>query len=392
MLYKNCRLVLEAGVKADMWLRVEAGKIRSFGDMVSLNTNENVPSIDLAGRFLAPGFIDQHVHGAGGYDFMDGSAKAIDCILQALVKEGVTSLFATTTTGTHAHISSALETLSKYEGQGGPEILGIHLEGPYLSPKAPGAHCAHLLVKPSIESFIDYQNMAGGKIKMVTLASEEDDDHQLIKYLSREGIVASMGHSKATHEEALRAFHDGCTCVTHCYNAMSGLHHRDAGLVGTALLTEGLRSEIIADKIHVSPEAMCVFDKLKRDGDKILVTDAMRAKGLEAGTYDLGGQMVYSTGSEVRTQDGALAGSVLTCTTALRNYQEVTGKSLESVIQMLTLVPAKLHGVYDRKGSIEVGKDADLVVLDETLDVYMTVCKGKVAFEKAYENNSCRQY
>lgn len=388
MIFKNCRLLLGQHIVKDMWIEIEGTKILNFGSMSSYNDCQAGSVYNLMDMLVTPGFIDQHVHGASGCDFMDGNREATDVILSTLSKEGVTSLLATTVTSTHEEILKALKSLSEYMSIEGPELLGIHLEGPYLSPKAPGAHKSELLIKPSVDTFKVYESAALGKIKMVTLAVEEDENYELIQYLKSKKIIASIGHSVASAEQAKEAIEIGCQCITHCYNAMSGLHHRDVGVVGTTLLTPGLKAEIIADGIHVSDEALRVFDKMKAPEDKILVTDAMRAKGLGAGRYDLGGQWVHSDGEKVITDDGALAGSVLTCDNALRNYMDVTRKPIEEVLKMLTETPAKLHNVFDRKGSIQKGKDADLVVLDSELNVHMTICRGKVAYKRTDEDYS----
>ncbi|SHI80966.1 N-acetylglucosamine-6-phosphate deacetylase [Dethiosulfatibacter aminovorans DSM 17477] len=388
MILKNCTALIDGKLTENILIEFENDKIIR-AEAVEKDAEIEEDSVDMGGMIVSPGFIDQHVHGAVGYDFMDGSEEAITSILEALAREGVTSILAATTTGTNDDIVNALDAIKDFDNAHGVEILGIHLEGPYLSPEAPGAHRKELLAKPTVESFRTYQNEAGGKISMITLAVEEDEGFELTKYLRQHGVVVSIGHSNASYDQTLEAIEAGCQCATHCYNAMKGLHHRDAGVVGAALLTKGFKAELIVDRIHVSDPAICVFDKMKSSQDKILITDAMRAKGLCSGTYDLGGQQVYSNGIEVRTKEGALAGSVLTMDRALKNYMDVTGRRLEEVLLMMTKNPAELQQVYDRKGSISVGKDADLVVLDKELKVQMTICRGKVVYSTNHENNSC---
>lgn len=392
MILTDCRLYRNHTIYENMWLFIQNGEIKDFGNMKEkcAYTSQN---ISVEGRIVVPGFFDQHIHGAVGKDFTDKSEDSIWRILKALPKEGVTSCLATTTTASLEDIHQTLKVIKKvYKLQKekeplGAEILGIHLEGPYLSEKAPGVHQKKFLKIPTIDSFKSFQESAGGLIKMVTLAVENDENYNLTRYLNKKGIIASAGHSVATSYQAQEAFKAGCKCVTHCYNAMSGIHHRDIGLAGEALMTKDIKTELICDGVHVHEKAVRLLDKLKSPEDIILITDAMAAKGLSEGTYTICGQRVYSDGTTVKTESGVLAGSVLTMAGALKNYKEMTGRSLEFILPMLSETPAFLHGVSRRKGSIEKGKDADIVILDESGVVHMTFCRGKLVYKN--ENCSC---
>ncbi len=390
MIFRDCELYLNGSFFSNYWLEIENEKIKDYGSMDTFSFDSSDKEIiSLNNSYLVPGFIDQHIHGAMGHDFMDGDIDGLDAILSYLPSEGVTSVLATTTTSEEEAILKALEVIGSYEARAKTEILGIHLEGPYLSHKAAGAHRKELFVKPSIEHFKMLQKVANNKIKLVTLAVENDENHELIKYLSKENIVASIGHTAANYDQAKEAFESGCTCVTHCYNAMTSLHHREPGVVGLALDQDGLKAEIISDLIHVHEKAINIVHRSKKNEDIILITDAMRAKGLDKGSYDLGGQMVYSDGNSVKTDAGNLAGSILKLDNAILNYQKATNCSLENIIKMITENPAKLLNVYHKKGSIDRGKDADLVVLSENLEVMATYCKGMEVY-KNYDNSNNR--
>ncbi len=380
----DCNLYIDGEFMAPYWIDIGEGKIKDFGPMTEQSTDGlKREQVSVKGAYVVPGFIDQHIHGALGYDFMDGSHDAIHEIAHYLPREGVTSILATTTTSDEGSLERALKCLGNYERDGGAEILGIHLEGPYLSSKAAGAHRKELFVAPSIGHFRRLQDFSNDRIKMVTLAVENDANFELIKYLDAHGIVPSVGHTVATYDETCQAVIAGCKCATHCYNAMTGLHHREPGVVGAVLTNDQLKAELIVDGVHVHDQAVKLLDQLKNKEDIILITDAMRAKGLPAGHYDLGGQQVYSDGQHVKTRSGNLAGSILTLNNALKNYQEITQSSLKDILPMITENPAKLLGVFNRKGSIEIGKDADLVVLTPQLEIVTTYCNG----EEVYRSN-----
>lgn len=331
---------------------------------------------------VAPGFIDVHIHGSAGHDVMDATPEAINGLAASLPKEGTTSFLATTMTQSDEAISKALENVSTFEAEEKQaEMLGVHLEGPFISPKQPGAQPAEFITLPSASLFNKWQVLSGKRIKMITMAPEIEGGFAFVKQLKSAGIIASMGHSDASYEEMQQAIGAGASHITHLYNQMSAFHHRDPGVVGTALLEGKLTVELIADFIHSHPKSVEMAYRLKGADRLILITDAMRAKGLPNGVYDLAGQDVHVTETGARLESGALAGSILTMDTAVRNVRSVTNCSISDLVAMTSANAAKELGLA-QKGKIEAGRDADLVILDDELNVHMTICRGTIAFAK----------
>lgn len=330
-----------------------------------------------------PGFIDEHIHGAGGFDAMDGTTDALSAISKTLVKEGTTSYLATTMTVSKDKIITALNTVKNYtDVEGGAKVLGVHLEGPFISKKFKGAQAETYVEKPSVSLMKEFILSSGNKIKIVSLAVEEDGGCELVKFLNQSGIVASIGHSSAKYEDVLRAVDFGAKSVTHTYNAQSPLHHREIGVVGSAMLIDELNTEIICDTIHVSVPAIKMLLKNKNDDKVIMITDSMRAKGLADGESELGGQKVIVKEGEARLVDGTLAGSILKMNDAIKNMVEKVGVKLETAIDFATKNPAKTLGVYDSLGSIKEGKCSDFTILDKDFNVYMTIVNGKIVYKK----------
>lgn len=379
LIFINAKIYLEDEILENGWLETREGKVFDYGV-----GEKKGDVVNLGGKVLVPGFIDQHIHGANGCDVMDGTIEALATITAALPKEGVTGFLATTITQADENIREVLINIHDYirnHNGSGAEVLGVHLEGPFISRDYLGAHLLEFVQKPTVEVFKKYETASGNTIRMVTLSPEEDEDHRLIRYLKDRGVVSSIGHSKASYREVEEAVQNGVKGVTHCYNAMTGIHHREIGVVGAALMIDELKVEIICDGIHVSNDAVRLLYKNKGKEEIILVTDAMRAKGLMEGKYELGGQEVILKGNEVRTRVGNLAGSVLKMNNAIKNMMTYTQCTLKEAVKMGSENPAKHLGFYHRKGSIDVGKDGDFVVLDENFDVVMTVCRGEIIYK-----------
>src|SRR3990167_2163919 len=334
---------------------------------------------------LVPGFIDVHVHGANGSDVMDGDFAALETMSHALAKEGTTTFLATTMTATPAAIEEVLLNIhafmQKQDEVNGARILGVHLEGPFLSPKKVGAQPLAKILTPNIEYIKQWQKKSGNHIKLVTLAPELPHSLELIRFLQTQRIVAAMGHTDATYAESLAAIDAGCSHVTHLFNAMRGLHQREPGVIAAALLAEHVSTELIVDGVHLHPAIVQLILKIKNHEKIVLVTDAMRAKCLADGAYDLGGQAVEVKNSIARLADGTLAGSTLKMFAALRNMMQFTCCDFFSALKFVTENPAKMLNIFSQKGSIAPGKDADLVVLDEQFNVVMTMCAGKIVYQ-----------
>jgi N-acetylglucosamine-6-phosphate deacetylase len=371
------------------YMKVENEKVVEVGDMKDLS-KESIDQYQVisssSSQSVIPGMIDVHIHGVAGADTMDATHNSLEKMTSTLPKEGTTSFLATTITQSISAIEMALENaaefISKPGAIGHAEVLGIHLEGPFISSQRAGAQPVEHIIKPNLELFKKWQNIAKENIKLVTLAPEEENGYELVKYLREKNIVASIGHSDATADEVHEAVRVGATHVTHLFNGMRGIHHREPGTVGAALSNDNLFVEIIADGIHIHPETINLSYRLKTSNKVILITDSIRAKGLSQGTYDLGGRDVTVTDSKAYLSDGTLAGSILPMKSAFKNFMGFTQCSLEDIITMTAINPAKQLNVFDRKGSLQSGKDADFVLLDENYDVLMTFCKGHLAYTK----------
>ncbi len=333
---------------------------------------------------VVPGFIDQHTHGAGGSDVIDGTVETILNISKTIVAEGTTSYLPTTMTQSVENVTKALTAIKEYRElapEAGARVVGANLEGPFLDVKFKGAHPMEYLVAPTREIFDKYNEASGNCIRIVTVAPELDGAKAFIRYVTEMGVVASVGHTAAKYEEIKEAVSFGASNVTHAYNAQTPLHHREIGAVGSAMLLDELNCEIIADTVHVSVPAIKVLVKCKPRDKVTLITDSMRAKGLPDGIYDLGGQTSYVKDGEARLKDGTLSGSVLRMNRAVQNLVEKVGVSFTDAIDFATINPAKNIRMDKEIGSIAEGKRADFTVLNERFDVLMTVRDGKIVYQ-----------
>jgi len=330
------------------------------------------------------GRIDIHVHGGGGSDVMDGDYEAINQIAISHSHFGTTSFLPTTMTMSKDKIIRSLRSICEAvkKGTAGAEILGIHMEGPYINPEKKGAQKEEDIRKISIDEFSEFNQASGNLIRLVTIAPEMPGAIGLIKYLYEQGIITSVGHTNATYVQTQAGIRAGLSHVTHTFNAMRELHHREPGVVGAALISPELTVEIIADGIHIHSIVLKILTKIKEGEKVVLITDAMRAAGLKEGTYDLGGQEVIVTKGQARLKDGTLAGSVLTMDKAVKNMVNKIGIQLPKAIQMASYNPAKSIGIENKKGSIEPGKDADIVILNKNLETELTMVAGKVVYRR----------
>lgn len=332
---------------------------------------------------VLPGFIDEHIHGAGGSDAMDSTIDALGTIAKTVAAEGTVGFLATTMTQSRENILAAMNAVKEYRAgeHGGARVLGIHLEGPFIAAAHKGAQPLEYVSRPDAIVFDEYNAASGNAIKIVTLAPEEEGAGELISHLAEKGIVASIGHTGAKCADIEKAIACGAKNVTHTYNAQSALHHREIGTVGSAMLFDELACELIADTIHVSVPAIKLLKKCKLHDKLVLITDAMRAKGIADGESELGGQKVFVKNGEARLADGTLAGSVLRMNVAVKNMVEKTGMSLPDACDLATINPAKVLGIENEAGSIREGKRADFAVLDDKFNVLYTVCGGKIIYK-----------
>ena len=343
--------------------------------------NEKEVTKDYGDLRILPGFIDIHCHGAYGFDTNDANPEGLRKWAKGIVDEGVTSFLATTLTQSEEVLTNAVSNVAKVveEGYEGAEILGIHFEGPYLNKAHKGAQPEEYCVKPNIEQFKRYQKAAHGLIKYITMAVENDEDYALTKYCSQNNVVVSIGHSNATYEQAVQAYAHGARSMTHVYNAMTPFTHRANGLVGGALRIRNMYGEIICDGNHSTLAALNNFFTSKGPDYSIMITDSLMCKGFPVGTkFDFGGQevVIYPDGSAHLVEAGNLAGSTLNVNKGLKILIEDALVPVNYAINACTSNPARCLHVDGRKGTIGVGYDADLVVLDRDYEVDQTYCKG----------------
>lgn len=343
--------------------------------------NEKEVTKDYGDLRILPGFIDIHCHGAYGFDTNDADPEGLRKWAKGIIDEGVTSFLATTLTQSEEVLTNAVSNVAKVveEGYEGAEILGIHFEGPYLNKAHKGAQPEEYCVKPNIEQFKRYQKAAHGLIKYITMAVENDEDYTLTKYCSQNNVVVSIGHSNATYEQAVQAYAHGARSMTHVYNAMTPFTHRANGLVGGALRIRNMYGEIICDGNHSTLAALNNFFTSKGPDYSIMITDSLMCKGFPVGTkFDFGGQevVIYPDGSAHLVEAGNLAGSTLNVNKGLKILIEDALVPVNYAINACTSNPARCLHVADRKGTIGVGYDADLVILDRDYEVVQTYCKG----------------
>ncbi|MDH5701784.1 MAG: N-acetylglucosamine-6-phosphate deacetylase, partial [Candidatus Bathyarchaeota archaeon] len=266
------------------------------------------------------------------------------------------------------------------KGTDGAEVLGAHLEGPYINLEKHGAHDANYVRLPSIDEFEELWEASNRAVKVVTLAPELEGSEMLIQKLRELGIVASIGHSNATYIQAVDAIKHGVRHATHMFNRMSGFDPREPGVVGAALVHDELTAELICDGIHVHPAAMNLLTRVKGPERVVLVTDAIRAAGMPDGEYALGKQRIIVKDGVSRLESGDFAGSTLTMDRAVRNIMKLVGTPLQTAVKMATINPAAVVNVDENKGSLELNKDADIVIIDDEVNVYLTIVKGKILY------------
>lgn len=378
--FKNVNVYVDGIGLVKRNIYVENGKISKITE--PSNDNELLSIND--DLMVVPGFIDKHVHGANNSDGMYASLDDARNISKTIAKEGVSSYLITTMTQTKENIEKALKNAKEFIERAeyvGAKPIGIHLEGPFISKKYKGAQVESAIVACDVELFKHYQETSGNHILQVTLAYEENGK-ELVNYLRDTSVVASLGHTDATCEQCLEAVKEGATSFTHTYNAMKPLHHREAGTVGAALIADDAYCEMICDLIHLQKYAIKVLYKAKGKEKLIAITDGIESRHLPDGKYMLGGQDVYVKNGEARLIDGTLAGSTLQMNVALRNIKNVLELSIPDTIDFATKNPAKNLGIYDCKGSIKEGKDADFAIIDDNFNVYMTVSEGHVIYNK----------
>lgn len=383
---ENARIVQARGVIENGWLRVDKGVIAEIGSgELPASIRSTSDTIDAMGDWLVPGFIDVHVHGADGAEVMDGTAEAIERIGRFHVQHGTTSWLPTTVVAPAASLKQALLAIDEVRRgpQSGPQILGAHLEGPMISRQKIGAQNPAYVMDASVDKMKDLVDTVQGLVRKVTIAPDLPGAIDVISWLTSAGIISSAGHTEATAEQMRVAHAAGLTHATHLFNAMLGLHHREAGTVGGCLGIDGIVCELIADGHHVTFDVIDLALRLKGPDGLMLITDAIAAAGRPDGRYQLGGLDVDVTdGICMLTGTKTLAGSTLTMDVAVRNIASRSGVTLVDAVTMASGTPARELGVSNHKGTLQQGHDADMVLLDESLSVVRTWVAGDEMFTR----------
>ncbi|WP_119343622.1 N-acetylglucosamine-6-phosphate deacetylase [Facilibium subflavum] len=366
------RIITTKGVIAGA-IAVEKGKIAAIGDIEKEYKHlpvHHCQSTDL----IMPGFIDIHIHGSNGCDVMDAKVDALDVIAQALKKQGVLGFLATTMTQSEDAIFNALQAVAQYQTvtnstKDAAKILGVHLEGPFISPDKIGAQNPDYLQRFSLEKLERWQYAAKGQIRKLTLAPEIEGAESLTSWCKNNQVIASIGHTNCTAKQAKNAIDQGCLQATHLFNAMSGIDHRHPGAAMALLMAKDVAVELIVDGVHLADDTVRMVYEIKGADHIILITDAISAQGVGEGVFELGGQKVLVKGNQARLENGVLAGSVLTMNKALATMLKFSACSLPELVKMTSTNAAKSLGLAHKMGDIQVGMDAGFVVLDHTFQI-----------------------
>jgi N-acetylglucosamine-6-phosphate deacetylase len=366
---------------SDAGILIREDVIEAIGPRSSMTLPAGAQEIRAADKTAIPGFIDVHIHGAGGRDVMEGTAAALQIITRKVSEHGTTSLLATTVTADADQTVRSVEGIAGYIAQQHEtdepraEVLGIHFEGPFISKQRRGVHPSAQIQLPSAETLSRFLKAAAGNARILTIAPELLGAAPCIDAAREAGLVVSMGHTDATYEQARAAMARGARSATHVFNAMRPFSHRDPGVIGAVLTSPDVNAELIADGVHVEEAAMKLLLLAKGAAHVTLVSDGLSATGMPDGKYMLGGFEVTVSGGVCRNADGVLAGSTLTLDRALRNIVAL-GISLPDAVRMLTLNPATLLGIEFKKGSLRVGADADVLLLDQGLHLAGVWARG----------------
>ena len=380
ILLKNIRYFDGEQIVDDSAVLVDHGKIAGIFHGAQLDAASGCGRIiDGHNQLLVPGYIDIHIHGCSGCDVMDATEESLQKIAVTLAKNGTTSFLPTTVTMSKEATGKAIRNIRSCMGHShGADILGIHLEGPFVNPERKGAQNPDYILSPSVDRFLDFVDHDLQDINRVTLAPEIGDGMELTEYLLRQGICVSAGHTCADYQTIEKCADAGMALCTHLFNGMDPLHHRNPGTVGAVLTDDRISAEFIPDLIHIDKAVLKLIVKAKGTDKCILITDSLSAACMGDGVYDLGGQKVLVTGHCAKLESGSLAGSVITLKDAVKNMVREIGLDLCSVLKMAASNPAKILGIGDRKGCVKVGYDADLNLLNQDLAPVMMMVRGEI--------------
>ncbi|AJM71756.1 N-acetylglucosamine-6-phosphate deacetylase [Mycoplasma yeatsii] len=376
MILKNAQIVLENEIIKNGYVIIKDKKIVEIGSDYKLND-----AIDLENNFLLPGFIDCHTHGGYGVDFEQGDQNRFKTFADNIVKEGITRYVQSTVTNNDQKTETILKEFMKLNNAKA-KCIGVHLEGPFISKFKKGAHQEDLIKDPDIKLVKKWNEISNNNIKIITYACELDNT-DFTKYLLENNIIPSAGHSNIKADEFEPYYKLGVKHITHLFNAMSTVDHHNPGLAVSALNHKDILCEIIADNIHLKPEIIKLVYDHKTADNICLITDSISCKALDDGIYQLGNLKVNKSNNQARlVSNNALAGSVATYDSVVKNFKNITNISLTDLIKTTSINIAKQLNIYSYTGSIEVNKYADFVVLDKDLNVLKTIVEGKIVFEK----------
>ncbi|AQP53406.1 N-acetylglucosamine-6-phosphate deacetylase [Vagococcus penaei] len=377
---KAKKIFLENRIATDAYLEINEGK---FG-----NVYQKVPSeavvIDVGDNWVGPGLVDTHIHGFHNFDVMDNSFDSLEAISKGLLGCGVTSFLPTTLTSSFDLLNAVAKTISEHHNKvSGAKIQGIFFEGPYFTEKHKGAQNPSYFKDPSMAEFRKWQTSANGMIKKIALAPERPGAAEFTQELVAEDVTVSLAHSEATYQEAQQVVDAGASIFVHTFNGMSGLSHRDPGMVGCAMNNSSVYNELICDGHHVHPVAVNILTKLKTPEKIALITDCMRAGGMPDGHYKLGEFPVEVKDGAARLEsNGSLAGSVLTLIDGVKNVSEWEVATVADALNMASIVPAKSVGIDTLCGSISSGKAADFIIITPDIELLETYLDGNLVFSQ----------
>jgi N-acetylglucosamine-6-phosphate deacetylase len=381
ILLHTARALTPAAEIPDAGILVRDGVIEAIGPRQGMSLPAGAQEVAAKERIAVPGFVDVHIHGAGGHDVMEASEEALSAVARTVVQHGTTSFVATTVTASPEDTCRSVEGIARYiatqheTDEARAEVLGIHYEGPFISSARRGVHPEEWIQLPSAELLEKLFHAASGNARILTIAPELLGAAPCIDAAHKAGVVVAMGHTDATYEQARAAIARGAHHAVHVYNAMRPFSHRDSGVIGAVLTSPEVTAELIADGVHVEEAAMRLLLQAKGAGCVILVSDGISATGMPDGKYSLGKFEVTVSGGVCRNAEGKLAGSTLTLDRALRNIVGL-GMPLLDAVRMLTVNPATLLGIEFKKGALRIGADADIVLLDEGLQVTSVWARG----------------
>ncbi len=381
LLIRNCRLYNQPVNAGPVSILIEGKLIRAIGDQVPETT---VPVVDAGGRIVTPGHIEVHIHGAGGSDMLDGTNEALQTISTTLAKTGTTGFLGTTFITPKDDSRHLRETRDCVGNDlGGARLLGYHLEGPYVNVKKKGGMTKDTIYPAEPGGLEKILEITGDALKMMTIAPELPGHLDMIRELVRNDVIAAFAHSDADYNETMRGFEAGITHVTHLYNAMRPLHHREPGPLAAIFENRDITAQIISDGHHVHPRMVDFAYRLLGPERCICITDGIQGLGLPDGRYFFNQSEYESRGGVARRLNGLLIGTTMSLREIAVNFMEFTGCSLETAFDSVTRLPAKLLGIDDRKGTLETGKDADLVLMDpDDFSVWATIIDGKPVFSQ----------